>query len=894
MIIQNSKNMKNKLYFFASLSALALAFWSCDSDKDIVVPKTTVIENNGKPFFATTESYSPQTKTSLNNGNILWKTGDQVSVFAASTTNDQYQVSDDSNGKTSASLNKINPAGFVAGVELDDNVAYYPYSASNEVAKNGSVYELTVSLPSTQNYAENSFGNGAFPMTAVTNGSDDMNLTFKNVLGGLKLQLKGSATISRITVTGNNNEILYGNATVTASKSAVPTITLSNASAKVVTLDCGAGVALDAETATNFIIALPPMTMTGGFTVVVTDTDGKEMEIKTTKSQAITRSSLLKMPAVDYVGTASAQSPTGIHDYVDLGIRKSHIDNRITPGSEYDRKIVFATCNIGADSPEGFGYYFRWGELNGWKIVTDTPNEYGQAFILSATQHDKDGNTLSSTWDASTFGDSYALFGGTSLEDFKGKINLQYNGTVYGDAATYNWGVPWVTPDYPTLDALMGKPRENITLSSGPVDIVVGNNNESITLTYSYAEQNGVIGLLIENRTIGESIFIPAGGLCWEDQLWSTGSYNDMGEYWCSSKGSSNGSTGYYMQYYCDLLYFSPGAVFYGNTIRPIAELTLGEEIPDPIVLPSVNLPVVQSIEDDNATIESILSSDGGAITERGFIYGTSQESLSNKVIASGYNTGEFSKQLFGLSPGTTYYLKAYATNEIGTVESDLISFTTTVTRGYLHGHEWVDLGLSVKWATCNVGANSPFDYGDKFAWAETSPKSSYSWKNYAYGHNDTEPDDYDDMYWGFNKYNGDDEIGLVDNKNQLELVDDAAYVNWGEGWRIPTPSEFNELGKQSWTWYESGNSEFNGVAGYKVQSKVPGYTNKYIFLPAAPNNYDSRYTVFWTSHGINVSAEGYKFNRSGPTGFGIGEVDYYIKRKHGLQVRPVVYQLPQ
>ena len=687
--------MKNKLYFFASLSVLALAFWSCDSDKDIVVPQTTVIEDNGKPFVATTESYSHETKTSLNNGNVLWKTGDQVSVFAASTTNDQYQVTDDSNGKTSASLNKIPAGGFVAGVELDDNVAYYPYSASNEVVKNGSDYDLTVSLPSTQNYAENSFGNGAFPMVAVTNGSGDMNLTFKNVLGGLKLQLKGTATISRITVTGNNNEILYGDATVTASKSSVPTITLSNASAKVVTLNCGAGVALDAETATSFIIALPPMTMTGGFTVVVKDTEGKEMEIKTTRSQTIIRSSLLKMPAVDYVGTAPLP-PTGIHDYVDLGFRKSHIDDRITPGSEYDRKIVFATCNIGADSPEDFGYYFRWGELYGWKIVTDTPNEYGNAFILSATQHDKDGNTLSSTWNSSTFSNSYALSGGTSLEGFKGKTNLEYNGTVYGDAATYNWGEPWVTPDYPTFFALLGKPSENIALSSGPVDIVVGNNNGSVTLTYSYAEQNGVIGLLIENRAIGESIFIPGSGCCEREQLLSAGSFNDMGEYWCSSKGSNNGA-GYYMQYNYNFLYLAPGAAFYGDQIRPVAELTLSDEYV-PTELPSITNAQVQRVDYRKATVSSSLVGDGNAITEFGFYYGTSEGAMNNQVCVSGhsrgYSPGDFSKEITGLNSGTTYYIKAYATNEVGTVESNVVSFTTMATSGTLNGFEWVDIGI--------------------------------------------------------------------------------------------------------------------------------------------------------------------------------------------------------
>ena len=122
------------------------------------------------------------------------------------------------------------------------------------------------------------------------------------MLGGLKLQLKGTASIASISVTGNNNEKLCGTAEVTVyGGEEAPAISLKDASAKTVTLNCG-GVQLDAANATAFIIALPPMTMTGGFTVVVTDTDGASMEIKTTKSQTITRSSILKMPAKTYVG----------------------------------------------------------------------------------------------------------------------------------------------------------------------------------------------------------------------------------------------------------------------------------------------------------------------------------------------------------------------------------------------------------------------------------------------------------------------------------------------------------------------------------------------------------------------------------------------------------------
>jgi len=139
-----------------------------------------------------------------------------------------------------------------------------------------------ITLPATQTYAVESFGNGTFPMVAVTSSTSDMNLKFKNVLGGLKLQLKGTAIITSIQVTGNNDEILCGSASVNAVQGNTPSIKMTDASAKTVTLDCGTGVQLNNITATSFVIALPPMTMGGGFTVVVSDTEGKEMEIKTT------------------------------------------------------------------------------------------------------------------------------------------------------------------------------------------------------------------------------------------------------------------------------------------------------------------------------------------------------------------------------------------------------------------------------------------------------------------------------------------------------------------------------------------------------------------------------------------------------------------------------------
>ena len=133
-----------------------------------------------------------------------------------------------------------------------------------------------------------------------------------------------------------------------------------------------------------------------------------------------------------------------------------------------------------------------------------------------------------------------------------------------------------------------------------------------------------------------------------------------------------------------------------------------------------------------------------------------------------------------------------------------------------------VDLGLSVKWATCNVGANKPEEYGDYYAWGETEPKDFYFWSTYKYC---------DGAYKSLTKYTdsacGKD--GFSDNKSVLDPEDDVAHVKWGGNWRIPTKDELEELRtKCTWT-----STTLNGVKGYSVTSNVDGYTDRSIFLPA-------------------------------------------------------------
>ena len=128
-----------------------------------------------------------------------------------------------------------------------------------------------------------------------------------------------------------------------------------------------------------------------------------------------------------------------------------------------------------------------------------------------------------------------------------------------------------------------------------------------------------------------------------------------------------------------------------------------------------------------------------------------------------------------------------------------------------INGHEYVDLGLSVKWATCNVGANSPEEYGDYFAWGETSTKETYD--------EDNCPTD------GLSISQLQSQ-GYIDGAGNLNPQYDAATANWGGDWRMPTYDELNELRKRcTWTWTTQ-----NGVKGYKVE----GPNGNSIFLPAA------------------------------------------------------------
>lgn len=219
-----------------------------------------------------------------------------------------------------------------------------------------------------------------------------------------------------------------------------------------------------------------------------------------------------------------------------------------------------------------------------------------------------------------------------------------------------------------------------------------------------------------------------------------------------------------------------------------------------------------------------------------------------------------------------------------GSVTVNGKSITRILVNGkqYFPEHEYVDLGLSVKWATCNVGATNPEEVGGLFAWGETDTKTEYSYATYKFS--------VDGVRGNYTKYCNED------NKTVLDLEDDVAHAKWGGNWRMPTSAEMDELRREcNWTWTTE-----NGVKGFRVSGKKEGYENNSIFLPVNAFN-DSvavatlhqypEYGVYWSS---TLSHDSDRFIMSGwdhANGIwfcrdaSMGNASY---RNEGRSIRPV------
>lgn len=197
----------------------------------------------------------------------------------------------------------------------------------------------------------------------------------------------------------------------------------------------------------------------------------------------------------------------------------------------------------------------------------------------------------------------------------------------------------------------------------------------------------------------------------------------------------------------------------------------------------------------------------------------------AKKVVATGLDgNNKFTVTATGLEPITTYYFKSYVQNGMAVKYGAVKSFTTkesTIPAGA------VDLGIvftrddgtsySLYWADRNIGASSPEERGDYYAWGETETKEDYSWSTYKWGTSET----------SLTKYNTNSSRGTVDNKTVLEPEDDVAHQKYGGAWRMPTSLEYRTLIENCTFTFVSKN----GIDGFELKNSSGGNTNS-IFMP--------------------------------------------------------------
>lgn len=254
---------------------------------------------------------------------------------------------------------------------------------------------------------------------------------------------------------------------------------------------------------------------------------------------------------------------------------------------------------------------------------------------------------------------------------------------------------------------------------------------------------------------------------------------------------------------------------------------------------------------------------------------------IVNATTSGKWESGKVYTYNITINEGKRLSVTSATIEEWGEVE-ELKGVTAEEFVAIADGHEYVDLGLpsGTLWATCNIGASSPEEYGDYFAWGETETKTSFDSNNYKWL---TKGE-------GWTKYNEDEESGIVDNINELELEDDAAHVKWGGRWCMPNHENFEEL-KENCVYYMW---EYEGVMGLKVSSKV---NDNYIFLPIA-SYYDGTTSSGYTGYGYywssSLSSRSSYFGcllefHYSITGRLNMDIDSYLYRYYGLPIRPVI-----
>ncbi|MBQ9559034.1 MAG: Ig-like domain-containing protein, partial [Bacteroidaceae bacterium] len=489
---------------------------------------------------------------------------------------------------------------------------------------------------------------------------------------------------------------------------------------------------------------------------------------------------------------------------------------------------LWATCNIGATNPENYGDYFAWGETSGYKS--------GKTNFAWSTYKYCNGSekTLTKYNNSSSYG----------TVDNKTELELA------DDAAYVNWGGNWRMPSLDQIEELI---------------------NSSYTTT-TWTTQNGVYGRKITSKSNGNSIFLPAAGFRDDTSLGDAGY---IGFYWSRTLYTSSPSYAYFLGFHSSNIFASSYGRYYGPSVRPVLASIL---LVETITLTPASLALAMGATSQLTATVTPSGADNPALTWSSSDPSVAQVSSTGKVVAVVAGTAV-------ITCAATDGSGVKATCQV-TVNPPVPTDPSSLTSG-----EYVDLGLpsGTLWATHNIGATNPEDYGDYFAWGETTGykdgKTDFSWSTYKYCNGD-----YDKL----TKYCGDSNLGdngFTDNLTELEFSDDAAYVNWGSEWRIPSVEQFQELINSNYT--TTTWTTVNGVYGRKITSKSNGNS---IFLPAAGRRLGTSLSNAG-SHGFYWSrtlyASYHPYYARSLSVYSSNILTGYDSRCSGLPVRPVHAPLP-
>lgn len=404
------------------------------------------------------------------------------------------------------------------------------------------------------------------------------------------------------------------------------------------------------------------------------------------------------------------------------------------------------------------GLGVKWATHN---VGAETPEEYGDYYAW--------GETTTKNWVYSWSNYKYCNGQNNSLTKYCNNSNNGYNGFVDNktllepedDVAHVNWKGIWRIPTETELIELFNSCNREWTVQNGS-------------------------GYLLTSRILGHtdrSIFLPAAGIVGETGRYISGIY---GQYWSSTNAN------YYSFYSEGTEYLHQETRAHGMSVRPVftslnsVSVLFDNDHTNVPVGGTKSLKAMLNVENDGHAIEHIpiqwISSNTSVaiVDDNGLVTGVSEGVATITAICKGQ------------------------------------SATCSVSVLFIeNGHIFVDLGLSVKWATLNIGAENISDCGNYYAWGETETKSDYSWSTYKWCNG---------SYKTLTKYNSNGGNGTVDYKTSLDLVDDVAHVKWGGNWRMPTNEELDEL-RTSCTWLSLTD-------GYRVTSNIEGFTDRSIFLP--------------------------------------------------------------